>query len=471
MPPYGGSIAQQVYYANSQLCDPTVDNTKGYPERTDDKGKKLPWQAPFILMVDRGGCTFVTKVRNAQSAGAAGVLIADHTCLCSDLDCKSATGISDSCEHAEPIMADDGSGADISIPSFLMFKHDADPVKKELMANRPVQVEMAWSLPNPDDRVEYDLWTTPTDILSKDFYKQWKILAVALGSHAYFTPHTYIHNGVRMGCQSSSGENFCYTLCTNNGRYCATDPDNDLDNGVSGADVVRESLRRLCIWKLYGKMAGKSEGIGPQFWDYVAQFNERCRDKGYFNEKNCISDAMKLAKIDAKRVNECMDDSGGTEGKEPNKLLAAEIEAQESRGVVVIPSAFVNTAVLRGALTPSNVFSAVCAGFAPGSEPDICKRCGSCSDAPGCAAAGHCKAGSINGAPGGGGVSKHTFVSSMFMVVVFFTALGVWHYKKTQEDMRNQVRGILADYLPLEDQEPGNPMEFARGGVSTSLIS
>lgn len=31
-----------------------------------------------------------------------------------------------------------------------------------------------------------------------------------------------------------------------------TDPDFDTASGVSGADVVKESLRQKCIWKLYG---------------------------------------------------------------------------------------------------------------------------------------------------------------------------------------------------------------------------
>ena len=62
MPPYGGSIAQQVYYADSDLCD-DVDPTKGYPKRQkDSKGRQKPWESPFILMVDRGSCTFVKKV-------------------------------------------------------------------------------------------------------------------------------------------------------------------------------------------------------------------------------------------------------------------------------------------------------------------------------------------------------------------------------------------------------------------------
>merc|ERR1719379_1984959 len=37
IPPYGGSIAQNVYYADDELCDADVDATKGYPRRETDK--------------------------------------------------------------------------------------------------------------------------------------------------------------------------------------------------------------------------------------------------------------------------------------------------------------------------------------------------------------------------------------------------------------------------------------------------
>jgi hypothetical protein len=62
VPPYGGSIAQNVYYADSDLCEPNVDTTIGYPAREKKGGKMLPWPSPYILMLDRGGCTFVKKV-------------------------------------------------------------------------------------------------------------------------------------------------------------------------------------------------------------------------------------------------------------------------------------------------------------------------------------------------------------------------------------------------------------------------
>jgi hypothetical protein len=65
-PTYGGSIAQNVYYTGEQdLCDGNVDTTKGVPTRPIDPftGKMESWPSPYILMVDRGNCTFVTKVR------------------------------------------------------------------------------------------------------------------------------------------------------------------------------------------------------------------------------------------------------------------------------------------------------------------------------------------------------------------------------------------------------------------------
>eukprot|EP00536_Pseudo-nitzschia_multiseries_P002859 jgi/Psemu1/184447/e_gw1.39.9.1 len=468
IPPYGGSIAQNVYYAEDELCDPNVDTTKGYPRREKDENGKMPeWEAPFILMVDRGGCTFVKKVRNAQRSGASGVVIADNTCLCSDVDCISASD-TPTCETTEPIMADDGSGSDISIPSFLMFKHDADKVKEQLMEDQPVQLEMSWSLPNPHERVEYDLWSTPSDTVSKQFLLDFKPVAKALGNRAYFTPHQYIYDGIKTHCQGNDGENFCYNLCTNNGRYCATDPDNDLDQGISGADVVKESLRRLCIWKHYGE----SDGVGEVWWNYISQFMDRCNSPDYFMNDDCVKDCYKHAKVDGEKINRCMSDSGGLEKDTANAFLDLEIAAQSERGVVVLPTAFVNTAAMRGQLSVTSVFGAICAAFKEGTTPAICEKCNGCADVPTCVSKGRCQAGPA-GSGSSGSVSTHTFTFTIFFMALAFAGVGYWHYNKTRDDMREQVRGILAEYMPLEDQEGdgGNPMEFAMTGGNTPLFS
>lgn len=64
--PQIGEIAEYVYYADSDLCDQkAVDPHTGYPERRlEPDGKMEPWRVPFILIVDRGDCTFVSQVSN-----------------------------------------------------------------------------------------------------------------------------------------------------------------------------------------------------------------------------------------------------------------------------------------------------------------------------------------------------------------------------------------------------------------------
>jgi hypothetical protein len=105
------------------------------------------------------------------------------------------------------------------------------------------------------------------------------------------------------------------TVCDERGRSCqadcATDPGAELraerdrfryyaggkDNekakflefqvGVSGQDVVTESLRRLCIWKEYGQ-----DGIGLPWWSYVESFLNICDGQELFTNKAFINRAM-----------------------------------------------------------------------------------------------------------------------------------------------------------------------------------
>jgi hypothetical protein len=378
--------------------------------------------------------------------------------------------ITGDCQTNEPIMADDGSGGDITIPAFLMFKMDAQAIIDEVQGqDSTVQVEMSWNLPHPDSKVSYELWTVPSEEVSKDFQKIWKDVAVKMGKKLYFTPHQYIYDGVKSRCQTSSGRNICASLCTNNGRYCAMDPDNDMEHGITGAEVVKEALRRICIWKHYGE----DTGIGTTYWDYISEFLKRCdTDDDFFASEDCVKDAFKHAKIDYSRIDQCMSDSGGLEGADKNLLLEKEIDAAGRVGVIVLPTMFVNSAPLRGGLTTNTVFNAVCAGFQENSEPDVCHTCGGCSDVMDCIHKGSCK-NSGNGSSSGA-VSKRTFGLTLLFMCGIFGIAGYLHWRKTREEMRDQVRGILAEYMPLEggENEVHNPMDFARSnGQTASLIS
>jgi len=67
-------------------------------------------------MVDRGNCTFVSKVRNIEKLGIKLAIIIDNRE-----------------EHTEElIMADDGSGHGVTIPSFIIRKKDGLAIKETL---------------------------------------------------------------------------------------------------------------------------------------------------------------------------------------------------------------------------------------------------------------------------------------------------------------------------------------------------
>jgi hypothetical protein len=104
-------------------------------------------------MVDRGTCSFVTKVRNIEKLGIKFAVIAD----------------TQEEESENLIMTDDGTGHSINIPSFIIRKKDADMIKKTLARDdkNEVYIKAELEMSHPDNRVEYEFWYS--SILDVDF--------------------------------------------------------------------------------------------------------------------------------------------------------------------------------------------------------------------------------------------------------------------------------------------------------------
>jgi len=416
-------------------------------------------------MIDRGGCSFVTKVRNAQYTGAVAVAIADNKCLC-DRSATCTPNKDESCELREPLMADDGSSEDITIPSILLFKEDADLIKATLIKNKVVRMDLSWPVPEPNNTVSYELWFTPTDPIS-DFLNNFDVAAAAFGKRVSFTPHMYIYDGNEADCvvNTTVDESPCGNLCTNAGRYCAPDPDDNMEYGASGADVVKESLRRECIWNIYGSQqknhtagdahdhhgekreheeGSKSPRLfrGQEWWDYIQYFMANCDTTVLFISEACIANAYKAASINAGLVKQCMNDSGGIVNATINTVLEAQLTAKKERNVVVLPVVYVNDEPIRGYLDFSVIFKAVCAGFRD--TPDICAKCSNCGDEYGCVAYhGHCPGGAVNGVSMGG------FFGSLISVAAFVSLIAYLLYRRSQRQVREQVKVIMAEYMPV----------------------
>ncbi|KAJ8603125.1 hypothetical protein CTAYLR_004573 [Chrysophaeum taylorii] len=457
-PKYGVTLTEKMYYANSTMCDDSA----------------LPmgrWTTPYLLMVDRGDCTFVKKVRNAQNLGASGVIVADNKCVCSDEACSSTPNMA--CESDEPIMADDGSGSDITIPAILLWKTDADKIKDYFFSepNPVVQAKLAWSIPQPDNRVEWELWTKSDDDTSIDFLIEFRSTVFALGLDQQFTPHFYTWNGTAYGCPESGR---CGTLCTNSGRYCAPDPDGQANVGLSGADVVTENLRRTCLWKLEG---GKDQtdpnevGVGRAWWHYLGNFTHFCDTAETFKSEACVRQAMDAAGASFNAVQACMDESGGVArdgGK--NSILEHELGELKRKNIYVVPECIINNQAIWGALSTQNVLETICHGYSTGDEPDAC-GCQSLAANTrdpsylNCLADATTTPGSTPQVYTEKSSKKTTTSSSMpwwgvfllvMSIILVMLLAGLAYWKKTQQQMRDQVRGILAEYMPLEDLGPSS---------------
>lgn len=276
-----------------------------------------------------------------------------------------------------PFMADDGDAGDIQIPSFLVSDYYGQLLRNAAINGKaatppvPTTVRMGWDIKHTDV-VDYELWTSCEDSNGAEFKRDFQETALKLIDVAAFTPHYYIYDGKALRCNDFYD---CGTQCVKTqGLYCGPDPDGDLDNGVTGADVVMENLRQLCIWQILSTAAAKPDADKAgtmKWWCYVNDFGDTC-----FNSKEamvsssafatCAKDTMARHDIDAAAVQTCMDGSFRQDGS--NVILADEIQARQDYNVLKLPEVVVNGQVLRGqtsygATLELNVAQTICNAF------------------------------------------------------------------------------------------------------------
>lgn len=264
-----------------------------------------------------------------------------------------------------------------------------------------ITVTIRWGLPHPDGRVEFDYYTCADDFESFTFKENFPSVLELLGDQMVFTPHYFIMNGTYNGCHGDHNALNCGSDCTNKGRYCVQDPDEDKTNGLTGVDVMQENLRQMCVWEYEQQfMKDKVEEKTAYWFNYVKKFNDNCL--GSESQKNidnstfhsdCSKQQMHfLDSSDGlwKYVMKCYEKSGGLghDLDKPNTLFEKTLEMVDKHGVFACPTAVVNDFQLHGdwhcpspvEIGTCNVMGAVCAGFAEGTTP---KGCGG---SPGCPA-------------------------------------------------------------------------------------
>lgn len=175
--------------------------------------------------------------------------------------------------------------------------------------------------------VDISFWSTPNTLkLDESFLFLEALLIRFQETQAVtFRPFPYVVDGATIGCRPQQGKakisDNCRSRCSNNGRYCAYGDTSG--TGVNGTQVIRETVRRMCYWNLYGVNQPEN------YLQYLHQLD----DQGCFQRmtEDCIVEAMSEMNVQVSQVDDCMKKAGklgpGIDAK--NSLLEVAIEASK----------------------------------------------------------------------------------------------------------------------------------------------
>lgn len=403
-PPYGRTMIGRVYVPQTKqgklACEPL--HSLNFTSEGEESG------ASPIVIVDRGKCAFVQKVRHAQDIGAKAVLVVDNI---SGEDVERA------------ILVDDGSGGDIAIPSFLLAKEEGDLIKKTANKEEVVLV-LSFELGNKTESIDVSLWLTAGHKPTLDFIAAFSPEAQAFpkDSIRFHPRHVFWYC---TECQAKDDFSTKKKDCLSGGRYCSIDPDGS--GPIDGSSIVFEDLRQSCVAK-----TTKTKGLAPWF-QYVSAVAANCYASGL--KEDCAYKAMS-GLVDEKAVRKCVNES--FDGPNPfvhdNTILKSEKKHWLRSSPGFFPAIQINNATFRGDFEVDEVLLALCSSFT--TPPVNCLRVLPQE------------------------VEKVSFVALVLTILAVLGGLAgvlilyrMWMQKELQSSMRQQVNSSVSEYMTLTEGE------------------
>ena len=334
--PYGRTLIAPVKMANPYVaCSPLE------PINPDEVK-----EAPFIL-IKRGECTFVTKVKYAQLIGA-----------------KMAIIVDDTPEQSENItMIDDGFSYSLRIPSIFIEKQDGELLSQYISSVNPQKRDVVLTISfdsDKSDKIELVFWLSTSNRNSFRLVREFDKYYKELKNDIKFNPHYAI-----WPCPDCYSTNYTSSMdnCVSGGRYCCPDPDG---NGpATGSHVVQEDLRQLCIFQNYPDL----------WWTYMKKFDSTCNIDLQVVEE-CTRNLMKTLNIDTDVIKKCFEESFIKTGAkldiniDDNTILRTERNLFLQNGIQFWPSVSINNDSFKGNIEGDMIFEAVCSKF--NNVPEYC---------------------------------------------------------------------------------------------------
>ena len=220
-------------------------------------------QAGFFLLLQRGGCSFSEKVKNAQAFGAEVVLISDYR---------------DEVQEQQFGKIDGHMSGQLQshIPAFELEFEDAKHIVETIFEDKLVYLKADFDVTNQENTVEVDLWYATSLDLGITLSEELAAMSLSFtNDHSHkplFTPRIATYSCVN--CE----DDFKVRNCLSNGAYCGYTPNfykeyNLEERGVSmtGREVLTQALREKCLHQI---MSTKYKDEGDIFWTFFGYLSQ-----------------------------------------------------------------------------------------------------------------------------------------------------------------------------------------------------
>ena len=299
-----------------------------------------------ILIVKRGGCSFVQKARNVQRAGYSMIVIVNNM----------------ETEIKDVIMSDDGSGSDIYIPIVMISKTDGEKIINYLEKNNSdknkVIVEIDFDKKRRDTQtVDVKFFFSSSELRAYELFKSLTQYISQFGNQINFEPIYVVHRSPYY-----NEENPIRTLnCVSRGKYCYFPKETTIIK--DGQAIIMEDLRQKCIYE-----SSKRNDNLMNYYTYMKYFHSQCLVKDrtpQFNE-NC---AKKVLHSMAYTVNidSCISKSFNVMNllnnlyiDNENTILSHEYEEILKYKLTTFPSVIINNRILDGTIKESKIIKEIC---------------------------------------------------------------------------------------------------------------
>jgi len=367
--------AQLVYHPMENIASIDADYACKPLNEIKSEIAQLPNTTTSVVMVDRGSCTFVTKMRNIQAIGAQIALIVNDR-------------MDDDLVYA---MNDDGTGKDITIPGLMISKAEGEKIKNFIKANKNATITV--NVDNTINDIKTNQVAFEVNFIAND-RKVYQMLQNLKKNQALITDVEqvkFVPNYVTVTHPEYDANNFNKKLTENNncicgGRYCSYGHNffgDSFLNTINSQDVIVESVRQKCIYNL----SFNTYNNHNLYFDYMNNFADDCLNSDKFTIE-CSRSVIKGLKRDElfEATETCFKNSFVVEFDSRigtsdlavdlrhecklNNVLEMDKEATNGKIKEVLPVVFINNHTLYGTWNADNVLEAVCANLKH--KPESC---------------------------------------------------------------------------------------------------